>query len=104
MTLELQTIANAPPRAESVLTRLKRKRSAFVALVFLVLLYGLLPFVEMVAPYDPEARDNDRILMPPAQVHLFHEGRITWPYVRPVRGELNTETFQRTYVADTTRR
>lgn len=104
MTLEVQTIANAPPRAESVLTRLKRKRSAFVALVFLVLLYGLLPFVEMVAPYDPEARDNDRILMPPVQVHVFHDGRIAWPYVHPVRAELNTETFQRTYVADTAQR
>jgi peptide/nickel transport system permease protein len=96
--------ASLPPRPAGVLAGLIRKRSAFAGLVFLVFLYALLPFVEVIAPYDPETRNNDRILMPPVQVHLFHDGGIAWPYVHPVRGELDTETFQRRYVADTTRR
>lgn len=104
MTIEARTVAKVPPRAESMLTKLRRKHSAFVAMVFLALLYGLLPFVEIVAPYNPETRDNDRILMPPVQVHVFHDGRVTWPYVHPVRAELDTKTFQRTYVADTAQR
>jgi peptide/nickel transport system permease protein len=100
MTMEALGQPSAPRAPKGWVSRLVRRRGAFVSLVFLVFLYALLPFVEVIAPYAPETRHNDRILMPPSSVHFWHEGRIVSPYVNAVRVVLDTETFQRTYVAD----
>jgi peptide/nickel transport system permease protein len=91
-------LASAPP--VGVMRRLMQQRSAFAALVFLTVLYALLPFVEILAPYAPETRSNDHIHMPPTAVRFVHEGGLVRPYVNAVRSELDTETFQRAYIPD----
>jgi peptide/nickel transport system permease protein len=56
------------------LDRLWRRPGAFFALVFLAVLYGSLPFVELIAPYGTETRSNDALFAPPADVNWFHMG------------------------------
>lgn len=70
--------------------------SAFVLLAF----YLLIPVVELMAPYDPAKRHSDFIYAPPQPVHLFHEGRLTGPFVYSYRFTFNQETFRRDYTVD----
>jgi peptide/nickel transport system permease protein len=62
-----------------------------------------LPFIEIIAPYDPEARDNDRIYAPPQSVRLFHDGAFIGPFVYPQTASVNLETFKREYALDPTK-
>jgi peptide/nickel transport system permease protein len=89
--------------APGFLERLWRRRSAFVSFVFLVVLYGSLPFVEIIAPYAPETRNNDRLFAPPADVNWFHEGEFIGPFVYGTTAKVDLETFRRTYETDTTK-
>jgi len=102
--MTMASIEDLPARPAGLLKRLRRRRGAFASLMFLVCLYALLPFVEIIAPYAPETRSNDHIYMPPMAVHVVHEGQISVPYVHAMRSTLNTETFQRVFVADTGQR
>jgi peptide/nickel transport system permease protein len=85
------------------LGRLWRHKGAYFSFLFLALLYGVLPFVEIIAPCDPEARNNDALLAPPASVHFFHEGAFVGPFVYRMTSEMDTTTFSRTYRTDTSR-
>ncbi|MBM6592565.1 ABC transporter permease [Microvirga pudoricolor] len=70
--------------------------SAFVLLAF----YLLVPFVEVVAPYNQTKRNGDFIYAPPQGIHLMHEGRFVGPFVYPYKFEFNLETFRRDYTVD----
>lgn len=83
------------------LNRLSRRRGAFVSFVFLLVLYGSLPFVEIIAPYAPETRNNDFIYMPPTEIRLFHQGEFIGPFVYGTSTSVNLETFQREFKPDT---
>jgi peptide/nickel transport system permease protein len=83
--------------------KFKRHKVAVVAAYVLLFFYGLVPFVEAVAPYNQTKRNGDFIYAPPQPVHLFHEGRLIGPFVYPYRFTFNMETFRRDYVVDTTR-
>ena len=52
-----------------------------LSFVFLVVLYGMLPFVEVIAPYASETRNNDALFAPPADVNWFHDGEFVGPFV-----------------------
>jgi peptide/nickel transport system permease protein len=84
--------------------RLIRQRpSAFVALIFLTLLYASLPFVELIAPYDPSTRSNDALFAPPQAMHLFHDGSFVGPYVYGYTSTVDLETYQRKFTLDETK-
>jgi peptide/nickel transport system permease protein len=85
------------------LDRLWRRKGAFFALVFLGLLYGMLPFVEIIAPYAPETRNNDAIFSAPADVSWFHDGEFVGPFIYPSVSKVDLQTFQRTYELDTSK-
>ncbi|WP_046863760.1 ABC transporter permease [Microvirga massiliensis] len=70
--------------------------SAFVLLAF----YILVPFVEVVAPYNQTKRHGDFLYAPPQPVHLFHEGNFVGPFVYSYRFTFNMETFRRDYTVD----
>jgi peptide/nickel transport system permease protein len=89
--------------ARSFWNRLWRRKAAFVALVFLAALYGALPFVEIIAPYDPETRSNEAIYMPPTAIHLFHEGTFLGPFVYAKKTTIDLTSFQREFTDDLTR-
>ncbi len=78
---------------------LRHRLAVFFALVLLVL-YALIPFVEMIAPYGQARRDGDFLYAPPQGVHLMHEGRFAGPFVYPYKSQLDLDTFRRDYVAD----
>lgn len=80
--------------------KLKKHRLAMIAGGFLALMYLMIPFVEIIAPYDQETRDTGHILAPPQSLHLFHEGRFVGPFVYGYTMELNMETLQREYTPD----
>ncbi len=64
----------------------------FFALVLLVL-YALIPFVEMIAPYGQARRDSDFLYAPPQGVHLIHEGRFVGPSsTRTARSSTSTRS------------
>jgi hypothetical protein len=86
--------------APSLMRRLSRKPGAFTALLFLIGLYALLPFAEIIAPHAPETRNNDVIYMPPTPIHLFHEGKFIGPFVYGTKSDVNVETFQRVFTQD----
>jgi peptide/nickel transport system permease protein len=73
--------------------------SAFILLVF----YGIVPFVEVIAPYNQTKRNGDFIYAPPQGLHMFHEGRFVGPFVYPYKFEFNLETFRRDYTVDVTK-
>jgi peptide/nickel transport system permease protein len=92
----------APPPAERFWARLRRRRMAYVALAFLAGLYAILPFVEFLAPYGPDARDQDNVFAPPQSVRLFHEGALAAPFVYGYSSQVDTETFERRTIVDRT--
>jgi peptide/nickel transport system permease protein len=72
--------------------------SAFILLAF----YLMVPFVEVIAPYNQTKRNGDFLYAPPQPVHLFHDGAFVGPFVYPYRFTFNLETFKRDYVVDAT--
>jgi len=83
--------------------RLRRHRLAVAALWFLVGLYGLIPWVEFLAPYALRARHPDYVYCPPQRVHFFHEGRWVGPFVYGLTMTLDMETLKREYREDRAR-
>ena len=70
--------------------------SAFILLAF----YLVVPFVEVIAPYNQSKRHGDFLYAPPQAVHLFHQGRLFGPFVYPYQFTFNLETFRRDYKVD----
>jgi peptide/nickel transport system permease protein len=83
--------------------KFKRHRVAVAAAFVLLGFYLLVPFVEVVAPYNQTKRDGNFIYAPPQPVHLFHEGRFVGPFVYPYRFTFNLETFRRDYTVETSK-
>jgi peptide/nickel transport system permease protein len=82
---------------------LRRHRLAMVSLWFLVALYGMIPFVEFLAPYGLRTRHPDHVYFPPQRVRLFHEGRLVGPFVYASTMTINLETLRREYREDQSR-
>ena len=81
--------------------KFRRHKVAVASALILLAFYLMVPFVEVLAPYDQTRRNGDFLYAPPQAVHLFHEGRLVGPYVYPYRFEFNLETFRRDYTVDT---
>jgi len=83
--------------------RLRKHRLAMISLWFLVGLYGIIPFVEVLAPYALRTRHPDYVFSPPQRVHLFHEGRLMGPFVYGHTMTLDMQTLKREYREDRSR-
>jgi peptide/nickel transport system permease protein len=92
-------IAAADP--PSFFQRVRSRRLAFLALIFLAASYAMLPFVEFIAPYDSEQRDSERVYAPPQSIRFFHEGALVGPFVYGYTSQVNIETFKREFTLDT---
>lgn len=64
---------NAPTRV-LVWRRFRRHRLGVACGLFLALLYLLLPFMGMIAPYAPNSFHEDDVFAPPQGLYLFHDG------------------------------
>jgi peptide/nickel transport system permease protein len=80
--------------------KFRRHRVAVFSAFMLLAFYTLVPFVEVVAPYNQTKRNGDFLYAPPQPVHLFHKGGFVGPFVYPYRFTFNLETFQRVYTVD----
>ncbi|WMS41660.1 ABC transporter permease [Acuticoccus sp. MNP-M23] len=80
--------------------RFRRHKLALWSGVILILFYLCVPFAEVIAPYDPNARHSDHLYAPPQMVHIFHEGSLRAPFVYGSRAEINLDTLQWEYVTD----
>lgn len=89
--------------APNFFQRLRKRRLAMAALIFLAASYAMLPFIEILAPYDSEWRDSERVFAPPQSVHLFHEGQLVGPFVYGYTSRVNLETFKREFSLDMTK-
>jgi peptide/nickel transport system permease protein len=82
--------------------KFKRHKVALASAIFLLTLYVMLPFVEVVAPYRLAQRHSDHLSAPPQGVHLFHEGSLVGPFVYPYSFKFDIKSFRRDYVVDRT--
>lgn len=81
--------------------KFKRHKLAVWSGVILLLFYLCVPFAEVIAPYNPGARDSYHLYAPPQPLHLFHEGQLVGPFVYGLKSEINMETLQWEYSPDT---
>jgi peptide/nickel transport system permease protein len=82
--------------------KLRKHKLAMVSLFVLVLFYMLAFFCEFFSPYNKEMRFGDLFYTPPQRIHLFHEGRLSRPFVYGLNVESDAVTWQRTYIEDKT--
>ena len=83
--------------------RLKRHRLAVASGVILALLYLMVAFAEIIAPYGVHSRDVEYVYAPPQEVHWFHEGRFLGPFVYDYDVTLDLENLARVYTENETR-
>ena len=80
--------------------RFLRHRVAVAALVLLGIFYLGVLFAEFVSPHDPRQRSPEQQYSPPQRIRLFHDGRLTAPFVYGLSSELDLETFRYVYEVD----
>ncbi|WP_112663156.1 ABC transporter permease [Microvirga flavescens] len=80
--------------------KFRRHKVAVASALILLAFYLMIPFVEIIAPYNQTKRHGDFIYAPPQAVHLMHEGRFVGPFVYPYKFSFNLETFRRDYTVD----
>ncbi len=84
--------------------RFRRHRLAVVSAWVLAFFYFLIvPFAEIIAPYDQETRNPDAINAPPQPLHLFHEGDYIGVFTYEMQPRIDLENFQRIYTEDFSR-
>jgi peptide/nickel transport system permease protein len=80
--------------------KFRRHKVAVASALILLAFYLMVPFVEVIAPYNQTRRHGDFLYAPPQSIHLFHKGTLVGPFVYPYRFTFNLETFQRDYIVD----
>ena len=80
--------------------KFRRHRVAVAAAFVLLAFYLMVPFVELIAPYNQTKRHGDFLYAPPQSIHLMHEGRFVGPFVYPYKFTFDLETFRRVYTID----
>ena len=72
--------------------RFRRHRLGVLCGLFLVLIYASLPFIEVLAPYDPNKFNEDHIYAPPNGLYLWHEGEYIGLHTYPTDTGYDRET------------
>ncbi|RDI58613.1 ABC transporter permease [Microvirga subterranea] len=82
--------------------KFRRHKVAVAAAFILLVFYLIVPFVEVIAPYNQTKRNGDFIYAPPQSLHLTHEGRFVGPFVYSYSQSFDLENFRRVYTVDRT--
>ena len=80
--------------------KLRRHRIAVLSGAILLVLYVMIVFCEVIAPYALDTRNTDFIYAPPQPVHLFEGGRLIGPYVYGFDYRLDMTNLKRVYTPD----
>ncbi|HEV8679087.1 MAG TPA: ABC transporter permease [Stellaceae bacterium] len=102
MTAAQERFYRAPPIL-LMWWRLRRHRVAVISGALLLTLYVTIVFSEFFAPYALDSRHTDFIHAPPQRVHIFDDGRLTWPFVNGYRYQLDMTNLRRVYTPDPTK-
>jgi peptide/nickel transport system permease protein len=86
--------------------KFRRHKAALISLWFIGLLYLIAIFAEFVAPYGPFQRHTQHLMAPPTVVRFVDAegGFHLRPFVYRISSTLDRQTFQRTFVEDTSTR
>jgi peptide/nickel transport system permease protein len=101
---EKETTYEILSQRQLIWRKFKRHRVALFSLYALGLLYFIVIFAEFFAPHDPFKRHSEYLLGPPTPIRFVDaEGNFSLrPFVYEMSNELDRQTFQRTYIEDTT--
>jgi len=80
--------------------KFRRHRIAVIAGAILLAFYASILVSEFIAPYHLHTRDTRHIYAPPQELRLFHEGRLTGPFVYGYDMRLDMQTLKREYSED----
>jgi len=83
--------------------KFKDHKLAQAAMYGLAVLYLMAAFCEFVAPNDPNRLSVERMYSPPQGIHLFHQGRLRWPFAYALVQHRDPTTKLVTYTADRNR-
>lgn len=83
--------------------KLRRHKIAVAAGIFLIAMYLVAAFAEVVAPYELQHRDVRHTFAPPQGIQLFHEGKLIGPFVYGYTSARDPETLEKIYTPDTTK-
>jgi len=83
--------------------KFRQHKLGLISGIFLLLSYLMLPFAGFIAPYTPNQRLSEHLYAPPQAVRLFYEGEFIGPFVYPIEGIADLETFQWKFIPDKTR-
>jgi peptide/nickel transport system permease protein len=81
--------------------KFRKHKMAMLGTGILILFYIVAIFAEFVAPYDPEEFFVRYKLTPPSNIHIFHEGKLKWPFVYRIERTRDPETLSYIYNEDT---
>jgi peptide/nickel transport system permease protein len=84
--------------------KFRRNRLAVISLWVVVVVYLIVAFADFFSPYSINLKNEDYVYAPPMRVRLFHEGRLSLPFVYGYTYEIDRRTFLRHYVPDPARR
>ena len=84
--------------------KFRRHRLAMASGLFLILVYIVILFAEFFSPYPSNEKFGKFVHTPPVPILFWDEHGLSRPFVYAYKQELDMETFQRTYVADTSQK
>jgi len=67
----------------------------------MIIMATLAIFCEFFSPYDIYDRHKEYIYAPPQRIHLFDNGKLSWPFVYGIDMEMDRETFIKNYTENT---
>ena len=80
--------------------RFRKHRLAMIGTLVLIIFYLMAAGADFLAYVDPNASEAQRSLLNPQPIHWFDNGEFK-PYVHPLKGTRDPNTFKRIYVPDT---
>lgn len=83
--------------------KFRRHKLAQIGGTILLVMYSLAIFAPFFSPYNPTYKFNENLYTPPTSIHFVdEEGHFSFrPFVYGLRRELDPNTLERIYVADT---
>ena len=77
--------------------KFRRHKLAMIAGTFLLLVYVSVLFSETIAPYNLHTRHTEYLYAPPQKIRIFHEGKLTAPFVYGLKVHLDLTALRWIY-------
>ena len=87
---------------DSIINNLLKDKITKLSLSILLFLYLFVIFADFIAPYNPNSRDTKASYIPSSSIHIFHRGKLSFPFICKTRFFLDEFTFERKFIEDKT--